>query len=138
MATVVTNATKENMIAAISGTDLKMALLNNVVSADEGTLKDYGNWSTLSAFEITGTAYTAGGISLTNVSAYSNSATDRAYFNGDLVSWPASTITAYGAAIYRSTSGLVVSIIDFGSVKSSNIGTFSVSWNNNKILQMIG
>ena len=86
MPSVITNASKEIMIAAISGSDLKVALLDGVVSAAAGTLKDYSNWSSLSAYEISGTGYTTGGVALSaGVSAYSSSSTDTAYFNGNSI-----------------------------------------------------
>lgn len=144
MPSVITNAAKETMIAAISGADLKIALLNNlVVSAADTDLKDFSNWNQLSAYEISGTGYTAGGVSLIGLSAYSNSSTDIAYFNGSSITWSTSTISAYGYTLYRSTSGLIVSIVQFNGVTDGNpkysiSGPFSISWNENKILQMIG
>lgn len=140
MASVVTNLAKETMIAAISGTDLKIALLNNVVSATAGILSDYNSWTSLSAFEISGTGYTAGGVSLSGLSAYSSSSTDRAYFNGNSIIWNTVTISTYGYALYRSTSNLVVVIVEFSGDKPkvSTSGPFSIAWNSNQILQMIG
>ena len=140
MPSVVTNLAKELMIGAISGSDLKIALLDGVVSADAGTLKDYNSWTDLSAFEITGTGYTSGGVNLSGLSAYSISSTDTAYFNGDSIIWNTVTISSYGYALYRSTSNLVVAIVQFSGnlPKVSISGPFSIAWNNNQILQMIG
>lgn len=147
MANIVTNEAKLTMISAISGSDLKIALLDNIVLSAECDLKTSGDWSELSAREIPdGNGYTAGGVSLSGTSAYSRAdlsttaSCGRAYFNGDSVNWVDATITAYGYALYRSTNNLVVSIVQFGGEvpKLSTNGPFSVAWDSNKILQMIG
>ena len=140
MPSVVTNIAKETMIAAISGTDLNLALLDNIVLSASDTLKDYSNWSELSAREISGTGYTAGGITLSGLSAYSSSSTDQAYFNGDSIIWNTATISSYGYCIYRSISGLVITIVEFSGTKpkTSTSGPFSIAWTDNKILEMIG
>lgn len=141
---VVTNSSRELMIGAISGADLNIALLNDVVlTSAQSYLREISNWTTLSAYEISGTGYTAGGVNLTTVSAYSTTANDYAYFNGNAVIWNMATISAYGYALYRSTSGLVVAVVAFGGVSSGNpklstSGPFSISWNSNQMLQMIG
>jgi len=143
MPNIVTNLAKETMISAVSGSDLKIALLDNIVLSAEDTIKDIGSWTVLSANEISGTNYKAGGVSLSGVSAYSSDVDNRAYFNGNSVNWTNATISAYGFSLYRSTSNLVINIVQFngvseGNPKISTNGTFSMAWDSNKILQMIG
>ena len=141
MPNIVTNLAKETMISAVSGSDLKIALLNGIASSGtEEDLKNFGAWSDLSAYEITGEGYDPGGVTLSGTSAYSVSADEKAYFNGSSITWPDSTISTYGYALYRSTSGLVVNITAFNSPlpKTSTNGPFTMSWDNNRILQMIG
>jgi len=75
--------------------------------------------------EVSGTGYTAGGASLTNVTPVLSGTTAIIDF-GD-ASWTTATITARGALIYNSTnSNRAVMVLDFGSDKTSTAGTFSV------------
>ena len=151
MANVITNEAKLTMISAISGSDLKIALLDNIVLSADCVLKTSGSWVDLSAREIpNGNGYTAGGEYLSGTSAYqvpltgTTASCGRAYFNGDSITWgPNATISSYGYALYRETNNLVISIVAFsgvtqGNPKISTNGPFSVAWTNDKILQMIG
>ena len=64
--------------------------------------------------ETTGTAYNAGGNSLTNVTPTSSGTT--AFTDFADTTWSTSTITARGALIYNSTqSNKAVAVLDFGS-----------------------
>lgn len=75
--------------------------------------------------EASGTAYSAGGNTLTNVTPTLDSTT--AITDFDNTSWTSSTITARGALIYNSSaSNKAVAVLDFGSDKSSSNGTFSI------------
>jgi hypothetical protein len=60
-------------------------------------------YSSVSAGEVTGTGYTAGGKDLTNVTPTFGTTTAYTDFSPDVV-WSTSTITAGGALIYNSTS----------------------------------
>lgn len=80
-----------------------------------------------SSNEVSGTGYTAGGASLTNVSPASSGTT--AYVDFNDAAWTSSTITARGALIYNSTdSNKAVAVLDFGADKSSSAGTFTVQF----------
>ncbi|MEM4261316.1 MAG: hypothetical protein QXG00_08785, partial [Candidatus Woesearchaeota archaeon] len=138
MATVVTNLAKLNMISAVSGDDLKVVLLNTSVSGiDLFILKTIDNYYTaglvtnaLSAFEVTGYGYSAGGVSLSGVSAYNGAVYEEcAYFDGSSIVWPNSTIEAGGMAVYREGTGLVIYISRFEEPlpKQSFYGEFRVS-----------
>lgn len=75
--------------------------------------------------EVTGTNYTAGGNTLTNVAPTSTGTTAFTDFND--TTWANATITARGAMIYNSTQGnKCVAVFDFGSDKTSTDGDFSV------------
>ena len=77
--------------------------------------------------EVTGTGYTAGGATLTNVTPVSSGAV--AYVDFDNATWTTSTITARGALIYNSSqSNKAVAVIDFGTNKASSASTFTVSF----------
>ena len=75
--------------------------------------------------EVSGTGYTAGGNTLTNVTP-STSGT-MAFTDFADTTWSSATITARGALIYNSTdSDKAVVVLDFGSDKTSTNGDFTI------------
>lgn len=144
--TVVSNTAKLTMISAISGTDLKAALLNSTITnfTQAESLKTINNWSQLSGiYEVSGTGYTAGGVYLSGVSAYNPTpgiAYPYAYFDGNYVVWPNSTIDSWGMAVYKESTGLIIYLTTFTAPvpKQSVLGEFRVTWSSNHLLQMVG
>lgn len=88
--------------------------------------------------EVTGTGYTAGGLSLANktVTVVSNSGV----FDADNLTWPSSTITARAAVIYRNTGSAatdnLIGYVDFVTDQSSSNGDFTIQWNASGILTL--
>lgn len=80
--------------------------------------------------EVTGTGYTAGGVT-TACSVSKDTANDKVTLTFASPSWPSSTITARAAVIYKSTGTAandpLVGYIDFGGDVLSSGGTFSIS-----------
>jgi len=77
--------------------------------------------------EVSGTAYTAGGATLTNVTPTTSGTTALTDFAD--TTWSSSTITARGALIYNdSVSDKAVLVLDFGSDKSSSSGDFTITF----------
>lgn len=75
--------------------------------------------------EVSGTGYTAGGETLTNVTPTSSGTT--AFTDFADVTWASATITANGALIYNSTnSDRAVASLAFGSDKTSTDGDFKI------------
>jgi hypothetical protein len=75
--------------------------------------------------EVTGTGYTAGGNTLTNVTPTSSGTT--AYTDFADTTWTSSTITANGALIYNSSkSNKAVAVLAFGADKTSTSGDFTI------------
>lgn len=60
-------------------------------------------FSDISANEVTGTGYTAGGNTLAGASVTVDNTNDRAVYDANDPSWPASTITFRTAVYYKST-----------------------------------
>lgn len=80
--------------------------------------------------EVTGTGYTAGGVT-TACTVTKVTATDRVTVSFAAATWPSSTITARGAVIYKSRGGAssadnLVCYVDFVSDVSSSAATFSL------------
>lgn len=75
--------------------------------------------------EITGTAYVAGGNTLTAVTPTTSGTT--AFTDFADTTWSSSTITANGALIYNSNSSNASTVVlAFGSDKSSSNGDFTI------------
>jgi len=88
-------------------------------------------WSDVSANEVTGTGYTAGGQALASKTVTVSGSTTT--LSGANVTWADSTITARYAVIYKSTgvgsTSMLVGYVDFGSNQSSSAGNFTIAWN---------
>lgn len=114
---------------------LKVALLTSSYTPNQDT-HDY--WDDVSANEVTGTGYTAGGATLASVTIGYTSGTNVTKFDAADVSWAASTITARYAVIYDDTPGTaatkpLIAYVDFGTDQSSSAGTFTLTWSANGI-----
>src|SRR5262245_26280746 len=81
-----------------------------------------------SSNEVTGTSYSAGGNTLTNVTPTLSSSTAITDFAD--TTWSTSTIAnARGALIYNSTNAnKAVVVLDFGADKSSSAGDFTIQF----------
>ncbi len=79
--------------------------------------------------EISGTGYTAGGVS-TAVTVTNDTANDRIDINFADVSWASATLTAAAAVIYKTTGTAstdnLVAYLDFGGNVTSTNGTFTL------------
>jgi len=112
---------------ASTGNTFKVALFK----ANASIVGTYGaattNYSDMTgnSDENTGTGYSAGGNTLTNVTPTSSGTT--AFTDFADTTWSSATITSRGAMIYNSSaSNKAVCILDFGSDKTSTSGDFSI------------
>ena len=114
----------EHNFKSSGGNVFKIALYTSSATLDSSTT------AYSATNEVTGTGYTAGGKTLTNVSPTTSGTTAFVDFND--VTWTTATITARGALIYNSTSANytnpAVAILDFGSDKSSSAGDFTIQF----------
>lgn len=109
---------------ASTGHTFKLALYDNSASFTAATT-DYTVTN-----EVSGTGYSAGGGTLTNVTPTTSGTT--AFADFDDLTFSAATITARGALIYNTTTGggagttETVAVLDFGSDKTSTAGDFTI------------
>jgi hypothetical protein len=76
--------------------------------------------------EVTGTGYTAGGVTVTNVTVASSGTT--AYVSFDNPQWTGVSFTCRGALIYNSSkANRSVAVLNFGNDKIVTNGTFTVT-----------
>ena len=105
------------------GNTLKIALYTSSASLGATTTA----YSTTN--EVSGTGYTAGGVTLSSQAVAYDSSNNVAYFDAADPSWSSATITARGALIYNnSKSNASIAVLDFGSDFSSSNGTFQVQF----------
>jgi hypothetical protein len=99
---------------------LKIALYTGNATLNESTTA----YSTTN--EITGTGYTAGGITLTGVSVNSSGYTAYVSFNNP--SWTSASFTARAALIYNSSkANRSIAVLDFGADKTVFSSTFTIT-----------
>ena len=103
----------------VASDTLKMALYTAYATLDQDTTAyTTGN-------EISGTGYTAGGETLSNVTI--NSGSNTVYVSFSNVVWDPAQFTTRGALIYNSTkSNASIAVLDFGSDKTSTT-TFTIT-----------
>jgi hypothetical protein len=91
---------------------------------------DYFN--DVSAQEITGTGYTAGGATLASKTVTFTSGTGITVFDAADTVWSSSTLTARYAVVYVSTgtssTSALIGFVNFGADKTSTAGTFTITW----------
>jgi hypothetical protein len=130
MASLIYNSAIDDMArgAIDADTDTFKALL---VTSSYTPNKDTHDFRNDVTNEVTGTGYTAGGVT-TACTVTKDTANDRVTLQFAAVSWATSTITARALVIYKSRGGAssadeLVAYNDFGSDVSSTAGTFSVA-----------
>lgn len=117
---------------------IKVALLSSSYTPNQDT-HDY--WDDVSANEVTGTGYTAGGATLANKAASYDAGTNVVKLDADDVTWSSSTITARYAVIYDDTPATsatkpLIGYVDFVTDQSSNNGNFTITWDSDGIVNV--
>lgn len=119
---------------ATGGDTFKIALYSSAASIDANTT------AYTATNEVTGTNYTAGGNTLTNlgvVTSNNTASTGVGFTDFSDTTWTNATITARGALIYNTTpsansnanttlTNAAVCALDFGSDKTSTAGDFTI------------
>jgi len=104
---------------------LKCALYDNTATLNQNTTA----YTTANEISSSGTNYTTGGATLTNVAITTDGTT--AIFDADNVSFSNATISAQAALIYNANnSNSSIAVLDFGGVKTSTNGTFELQFPN--------
>ena len=108
-----------------TGNTFKIALFTSSASLGAGTTA-YADSN-----QVSGTGYSAGGNTLTNVTPTVSSTTALTDFAD--TTWSSSTITARGALIYNSSTtagsaNRAVAVLDFGTDKTTSSGDFTITF----------
>ena len=102
---------------------LKCALYTNAATLNATTAA----YATANEISASGTNYTTGGNTLTNVAISVDGTT--AIFDADNVTFANATISAQAALLYNANnSNSAIAVLDFGGVKTSTNGTFELQF----------
>ncbi|AEG18630.1 hypothetical protein [Methanobacterium paludis] len=113
----------------LSSDTLKVALFTS--SIDPETNRNiYEKYADISANEVVGTRYTAGGITLTNVAVSLDTTNHVVKLTADDPAWETSTITGRYAVIYDASTAdnLLIAFSDFGEDKSTSNIEFKLDY----------
>jgi hypothetical protein len=138
-ASAVTSGTISGGTLTFTGDVFKMALITGTPTGTYGlTTTNYAD-VTVNSDETTGTGYTAGGVTLTNVSAVGSSGVGYITF-GSNPSWTSATFNASGSILFNSSirnggpsgsnnttgSGRALAVFSFGAVQTVSSGSFTI------------
>lgn len=117
---------------------IKVALLTNSYTPDQDVHNYYDD---VNSFEVSGTGYTAGGLTLQNKTNTYNTSNNVITLDADDVTWSSSTITARYAVIYDATPATdstkpLIGYVDFGADQSSSNGNFTITWDSTGIVRI--
>lgn len=116
----------------IDSDSIKVALLSSSYTPD---LDNHDFFDDVTAYQVTGTGYTAGGLAVTGKLLSYNSSTNLWKFDFDDPSWTiVGALTARYAVIYDATPSTdanrpLMFLIDFGVDKTATDGTFKLTIN---------
>lgn len=141
MASVIYNAAKMYLMNGSVDLDtdtIKVMLLNNTYTPD---IDAHNFQDDLTAYEVSGTGYTADGQSLASKTVTQDNTDDEGVFDAADLTWSTATITARYAALYKERGGAdsaneLICVFDFGSDKSSSAGNFTLQWNSEGIINL--
>lgn len=118
--------------------DIKVLLCSSAYVPNQDT---HTYLSDVTANEVTGTGYTAGGTSLTGKTLSYDAVSNVVMLDAADVTWAASTITARYAVIYDNTGAspaakALIGYVDFVSDQSSTNGNFTLTWDVSGIVRL--
>ena len=113
---------------------MKCALMQSTFTGtnQSQTAADY--WNDVSAYELAGTNYTAGGktIGTTSLTTTAGSGKTITFAGGTSTVWTTATLTARGAVVYKALAAAsdspVVFFLDFGADVPAVGGDFTITW----------
>jgi hypothetical protein len=141
MASVVPNSFKKDLLQGninLGADTIKVMLLTSSYTPDQDA---HAKRSDLTASEVSGTGYTAGGMTLANKTFTQDNTNNLGYFDCDDPLWTGATITARYCALYKSRGGAASAdelgpIYDFGSNITSTNGPFTITVNAAGLIQL--
>lgn len=117
---------------------IKVALLSSSYTPNQDS-HDY--FDDVSSYEVTGTGYTTGGITLSSKTSTYDGTNNVIILDAADVTWSSSTITARYAVVYDDSGAsaaakALIGYVDFGSDQSSTNGNFTITWDSTGIVRI--
>ena len=135
MANLIYNRAKANLFN--KETDYEADVIKVALMATGHSASTVANnvWDDVSANEMTGTGYTAGGTALTTKAVTQDTTTK---FDAADTSWVDATFSAYYAVLWDDTVATddLICSFDFGGAKTVSDGTFTIVWSADGILTL--
>lgn len=140
MANVIYNSFKKKIMDGSIDLDtdtIKVALVTSSYTPDQDAHDFFDDVT--NEVSASGT-YAAGGATLANKTVTADNTDNEGVFDADDIAFTGATITARGAIVYKSTgtasTSPLICYIDFGADKSSTIGTFTITFAAEGILNL--
>jgi hypothetical protein len=90
--------------------------------------------------EVSGTGYTAGGVTLAGKTTAYDTGTNEMRLDANDVSWTTASFTARRAVIYKDTgtagTSPLLGYVDFGGDQTVSSGTFTITWDATGVLKI--
>jgi hypothetical protein len=150
MANVIYNSYKKNLVTQnvdVSFNNGSSGFAVALTSGYRSIASETDSWNLISAYEITSQSdYSRKdltNITVTSASVVNTNTDDYIIVNADdTVFGTSATLAADGAVIYKyltpatsaSSPAAIISFVDFGSIKSSTNGSYTIVWNDSGIL----
>lgn len=116
---------------------IRVALVTSTYTPNQDSHEDYADITNEVA---NGNGYVTEGEQIGGAAVTKDNTDNEGVFDGNDVTWAASTITARGAIVYKDsgTAGTswFICYLDFGSDQSSSSGDFTIQWNAEGILNL--
>lgn len=116
---------------------IKVALVDNTYTPDQD-LHDF--FDDVSADEISGTGYTAGGLTLTSCAVSYDTTSNEVRLDADDAAWASATFTARYAIVYKDTgtdsTSPLIGYVDFGADSSPAGVDFTITWATSGVLKI--
>lgn len=117
---------------------VKVALVKSAYVPDQDK---HDFWNDVSANEITGTGYTAGGKTLAEKTSKYDEASNTVRLDAKDTEWTEATFTARFAVIYKDTGAAetspVLAYVDFGADQTVSSGTFKIEWDTDGVMRVV-
>jgi hypothetical protein len=100
--------------------------------------KDHCSYPDVSATEITGTGYTAGGNTLLSPAVTQDDANDWAKWDAADETWTSATFSTHGAVVMHApgsdVTSMLVCFFSFGTNQTVSSGDFTIQWDSNGLI----
>jgi hypothetical protein len=115
---------------------IKVALATSTYAPNQDTHAFFSDITN----EITGTGYTAGGVTLANKTLTYDTATNETRLDSDDAAWTTATFTARFAVVYKSTgvagTSPLMGYVNFGGDQTVSTGNFTIQWDATGVLKV--